>query len=111
MGFFYAATNALDTDWKVVAARYADLFDLDMRNFSPIASERWGYAGTLTLFDPARRLDRIELSQTIADEKDTLHEHPKNLHGMLLGISRPGFAWTWSGQPARVSPHAATTPD
>ena len=24
VGFFYEATNALDTDWKVVAARYAD---------------------------------------------------------------------------------------
>jgi len=161
VGFFYEATNALDTDWKVVAARYADLFALDMKNFSPIASERWGYAGTLTLFDPAARLDRIELSQTfagnagamrrfverrggdalymcfaeardfiglrdrllaagatltargndIANEKDTLHVHPKNLHGMLLGISRPGFAWTWSGQPARVPLHAATKPD
>ena len=161
VGFFYEATNALDTDWKVVAARYADLFALDMRNFSPIASERWGYAGTLTLFDPATRLDRIELSQTfagnagamrrfverrggdalymcfaeardfvalrdrllaagatltargkdIANERDTIHVHPKNLHGMLLGISRPGFAWTWSGQPARVPPHATTAPD
>ena len=161
VGFFYEATNALDTDWQVVAARYADLFALDMRNFSPIASERWGYAGTLTLFDPATRLDRIELSQTfagnagamrrfverrggdalymcfaeardfiglrdrllaggatltargndLANERDTLHVHPKNLHGMLLGISRPGFAWTWSGQPARVPPHATTAPD
>jgi len=47
----------------------------------------------------------------IAHEKDTLHVHPKNLHGMLPGISRAGFAWTWSGQPARGPPHAATTPD
>ncbi|MBL8381325.1 MAG: VOC family protein [Burkholderiales bacterium] len=152
--FFYEATNALNTDWRVVAERYADLFGLDAAKFSPIESERWGYAGTLTLFDPAKRLDRIELSQTfagnsgamrrfverrggdalymcfaetddfvalrerllaagatltarsgdIANERDTMHVHPKNLHGMLLGISRQDFAWTWSGQPARVPP-------
>lgn len=154
VSFFYEATNCLETDWRVVAARYADLFGLDATRFSPIASERWGYEGTLTLFDPATRLDRIELSRTfagntgamrrfvekrggdslymcfaethafdalrerllaagatltarggdIASEHDTMHVHPRNLHGMLLGISRTGFAWTWSGQEARVPP-------
>ena len=154
ISYFYEATNALSTDWRVVAARYADLFGLDASRFSPIASERWGYEGTLTLFDPAVRLDRIELSQTfanqpgamrrfvdkrggdslymcfaeahdldalrerllaagatltarggaIATERDTLHVHPRDLHGMLLGVSRTGFAWTWSGQPERVPP-------
>ena len=151
---FYEATNSLATDWRVVAARYADIFGLDASRFSPIASERWGYEGTLTMFDPAARLDRIELSQTfanrpgamrcfvdkrggdslymcfaeahdldalrerllaagatltarggaIATERDTLHVHPRDLHGMLLGVSRSGFACTWSGQPARVPP-------
>ena len=35
---------------------------------APIRSERFGYVGTLTLFDPPRRLDRIELSQVVAPE-------------------------------------------
>jgi hypothetical protein len=31
--------------------------------------------------------------------------HPKNLHGMLLGVSRTDYAWSWSGQPKRVPAH------
>lgn len=146
--FLYEATNALNTDWKVVSARYTDLFGLDPSRFCPINSGRFGYEGTLTLFDPPTRLDRIELSQTFADkpsamrrfverrggdslymcylethdfvglkehmlaagatltprgddiasERDNLWVHPKNLHGMLLGVSRTGFAWDWSGR-------------
>jgi hypothetical protein len=111
-----------------------------------------GYEGTLTLFDPPARLDRIELSQTFADqpgtmrrfverrggdalnmcfietdefdtlkqrlldagatltarggdiatERDGMWVHPKNLHGLLLGISRGMFAWEWSGRPDLV---------
>lgn len=148
VSFFYEATNALNTNWKVVSARYADLFGLDASRFCPINSGRFGYEGTLTLFDPPTRLDRIELSQTFADkpsamrrfverrggdslymcylethdfdglkehmlaagatltprgdniasERDNLWVHPKNLHGMLLGVSRTGFAWDWSGR-------------
>ncbi|MBL8383821.1 MAG: VOC family protein [Burkholderiales bacterium] len=154
VSFLYEATNCLASDWRAVAARYAAIFGLDAARFAPIASERWGYEGTLALFDPAVRLDRIELSQTfagnsgamrrfverrggdalymcfaeshdfdalrerlrgagatltarggdVAAERDTLHVHPRDLHGMLLGISRTGFAWTWSGQPQRVPP-------
>jgi hypothetical protein len=152
VSFFYEATNALNTDWQVVARRYSELFALDASRFAPIKSPRFGYEGSLTLFDPAQRLDRIELSQTFADkpgamrkfvekrggdsfymcfveahdfdglrerllaagasltarggdpisERDTMWVHPKNLHGMLLGVSRTGFGWIWSGQPQRV---------
>ncbi|MCB1739381.1 MAG: VOC family protein [Gammaproteobacteria bacterium] len=147
---FYEATNTLDSDWRVAAARYARLFALEPGVFSPIANKRFGYEGTLTLFDPDR-LDRIELSQTFAAkptamrrfverrgdslymcfveahdfdglkarllaagaqltarggdldaERDTVWVHPRNLHGMLLGISRTDFAWIWSGRPERV---------
>jgi hypothetical protein len=148
VSFLYEATNALNTAWKVVSARYTDLFGLDASRFCPINSGRFGYEGTLTLFDPPTRLDRIELSQTfpdkpsamrrfverrggdslymcylethdfvglkehmlaagatltprgadIASERDNLWVHPKNLHGMLLGVSRTGFAWDWSGR-------------
>jgi hypothetical protein len=33
---------------------------------------------------------------------DTLFLHPPSLGGMMLGLSRPGFAWSWSGHPERV---------
>ena len=49
------------------AAVYAGLFGLDPSRFSEIGSERFGYIGTLTLFDPPNRLDRIELSQVTDD--------------------------------------------
>jgi hypothetical protein len=128
------------------------MFGLDASRFSPIESKRFGYEGTLTLFDPPARLDRIELSQTFADqpgtmrrfverrggdalnmcfietdefdtlkqrlldagatltarggdiatERDGMWVHPKNLHGLLLGISRGMFAWEWSGRPDLV---------
>ncbi|HPA89951.1 MAG TPA: VOC family protein [Quisquiliibacterium sp.] len=157
VSFLYEATNTLDTDWRTVAARYADLFDLDASKFSPIGSERFGYEGTLTLFDPPARLDRIELSQTFADrpsamrrfverrggdslymcyvethdfdalkarllaagatltprsgriedEREGAWVHPKDLHGLLLGISRTTLAWEWSGRPELVTPLAS----
>ncbi len=62
----YEVTNTLVSDWKVAADRYSRLFGLDPSRFSPIRSERFGYVGTLTLFDPPARLDRIELSQVVS---------------------------------------------
>lgn len=59
----YEVTNTLVSPWEAAAERYARLFGLDPSRFSPIASERFGYTGTLTLFDPPARLDRIEISQ------------------------------------------------
>jgi hypothetical protein len=59
----YEVTNAIGSDWTAAADRYARLFGLDPRRFSPIHSDRFGYTGTLALFDPPRRLDRIEISQ------------------------------------------------
>lgn len=32
----------------------------------------------------------------------TLFLHPETLGGMMLGLSRLSYAWTWSGQPERV---------
>ncbi len=61
----YEVTNTILSDWRPAARRYARLFGLDPARFSPIKSERFGYVGTLTLFDPPRRLDRIEISQVI----------------------------------------------
>lgn len=33
---------------------------------------------------------------------DQLWLHPRALGGMMLGLSRPSMAWTWSGHPERV---------
>jgi catechol 2,3-dioxygenase-like lactoylglutathione lyase family enzyme len=35
---------------------------------------------------------------------DNLFLHPRALGGMMLGVSRTTFAWTWSGHPERVAP-------
>jgi hypothetical protein len=35
---------------------------------------------------------------------DNFWIHPRALDGVLLGVSRESFAWTWSGHPERVLP-------
>ena len=35
---------------------------------------------------------------------DNLFIHPKALGGMMMGLSRTTFGWTWSGRPERVAP-------
>jgi hypothetical protein len=152
VSFLYETTNTLASDWRQAAATYARLFALDASKFSEIGSKRFGYQGTLTLFDPPHRLDRIELSQIVDPnsamgrfvarrgdslymayvethdlpaikarlvaggarytprgqdpviELDGLWVHPKDLHGLLLGVSRTGLAWEWSGRKDLVPP-------
>lgn len=84
VSFFYEATNSLDTDWHLVAKRYAEMFGLDASRFSPIGSKRFGYEGTLTLFDPPARLDRIELSQTFADQPSAMRRFVERRGGDSL---------------------------
>ncbi len=60
--WIYEVTNVV-ADWKTAADRYARIFALDAAKFSPIESKQFGYTGTLTLFDPPARLDRVEISQ------------------------------------------------
>lgn len=67
----YEVTNTLVSDWSAAAERYTRIFGLDPSRFSRIKSERFGYVGTLTLFDPADRLDRIEISQ-VTDPKSPM---------------------------------------
>ena len=62
MKWIYEVTNVVG-DWKAASDRYARIFGLDAAKFSPIESKEFGYTGTLTLFDPPARLDRIEISQ------------------------------------------------
>jgi len=59
----YEVTNIV-SDHEDAARFYARIFGLDASRFCPIKSERWGYVGTLTLFNPPAQLDRIELTQT-----------------------------------------------
>jgi hypothetical protein len=56
----YEVTNLVD-DWEAATAHYTDLFDLAPERFCPIASPEYGYRGTLTMFEPRDRLDRIEV--------------------------------------------------
>ncbi len=35
---------------------------------------------------------------------DNLFLHPRALGGVMLGVSRTSYAWTWSGRPERVKP-------
>lgn len=64
--FVYEVTNPV-SDWQRAADTYTRIFALDPSRFSPIESKLYGYAGTLTLFDPPDRLDRIEITQTWGD--------------------------------------------
>jgi catechol 2,3-dioxygenase-like lactoylglutathione lyase family enzyme len=59
----YEVTNIV-ADHADAASHYARIFGLDSSRFCPIKSERWGYVGTLTLYNPPAQLDRIEITQT-----------------------------------------------
>jgi hypothetical protein len=61
----YEVTSTITSDWRAAALRFTALFGLDPARFAPIKSERFGYVGALTLFDPPARLDRIEISQVV----------------------------------------------
>ncbi|MGH2632594.1 MAG: VOC family protein [Tepidiformaceae bacterium] len=59
----YEVTNPV-ADWQDAAALYTRIFGLNPTMFSRITSPLYGYDGTLTLFDPPGRLDRIEVTET-----------------------------------------------
>jgi catechol 2,3-dioxygenase-like lactoylglutathione lyase family enzyme len=60
--WIYEVTNVV-ADWKAAAELYSRIFGLNPEKFSKIESKQFGYTGTLTLFDPPARLDRIEIAQ------------------------------------------------
>ena len=60
--WIYEVTNVVG-DWRAASERYARIFALDSSKFCPITSKDFGYTGTLTMFDPPSRLDRIEIAQ------------------------------------------------
>ena len=74
--WIYEVTNVV-ADWRAASDRYAKIFNLDASKFSPITSPEFGYTGTLTLFNPPERLDRIEISQITDYEKAMGRFHRK----------------------------------
>lgn len=46
-------------------------------------------------------VDRPEMRDA-AKQADQIWLHPRTLGGMMLGLSRPSMAWTWSGHPEWV---------
>jgi hypothetical protein len=60
--WIYEVTNVV-RDWRAAADRYAKIFALDASRFCPIESKEFGYTGTLAMFNPPERLDRIEIAQ------------------------------------------------
>ena len=60
ISFIYEVTHLVH-DWQGVSDFWTDLFGLEGAKFSPIKSDVYGYEGTLTLFDPPDKLDRIEV--------------------------------------------------
>ena len=51
---------------------------------------------------PTRATRRAEPDP--ATDPDGGWVHPKELHGLLLGVSRTGLAWDWSGRKELVPP-------
>ncbi|MEN8722105.1 MAG: hypothetical protein ABF335_04380 [Alphaproteobacteria bacterium] len=149
--FLYEVT-LLHADAEGATKRFCEIFGLNAGHFSPITSDKFGYYGILTLFDPDD-LHRFEVITATAADKtmgrffertgpclymsfgesarmaeieqlvsadnqghtidrpadrdpsltpDQMWLHPPTLNGMMLGISRPSMAWTWSGRPDRV---------
>jgi catechol 2,3-dioxygenase-like lactoylglutathione lyase family enzyme len=58
----YEVTNVV-SDHEEAGRFYTEIFGLDASRFVPIKSDVYGYIGTLTLFDPPAKLDRIEITQ------------------------------------------------
>jgi 4-hydroxyphenylpyruvate dioxygenase-like putative hemolysin len=74
--WIYEVTNDV-ADWHTASDRYAKIFNLNASKFSAITSPEFGYTGTLTLFNPPERLDRIEISQITDYEKAMGRFHRK----------------------------------
>lgn len=48
---------------------------------------------------PHTSVPRRDRRADVTDGPDTIFVHPPALAGMMLGLSRPGHAWVWSGRP------------
>jgi hypothetical protein len=70
------------------------------------------FAETSRLAEIEQRVSAAGLGQTVdrpegrsvALPADQVWLHPPTLGGVMLGLSRPTMAWSWSGSPERVEP-------
>lgn len=64
------------------------------------------YAETGRLPELRARLESLAPKDWTGSREDPngLFVHPRALGGVMMGVSRRTFAWTWSGYPARVEP-------
>jgi len=64
------------------------------------------YAETDRLSDLRARLKSLAPKDWTGSDNndDGLFIHPKALGGLMVGVSRTTYAWTWSGHPERVRP-------
>ncbi len=64
------------------------------------------YAETDRLPELRERLKQLAPREWTGSDADPngLFVHPRALGGIMLGVSRVSYAWTWSGYPARVNP-------
>jgi hypothetical protein len=81
--WIYEVTNVVG-DWRAASDRYAKIF--------------FGYTGTLTLFNPPERLDRIEISQITDYEKAMGRFHRKRGDSLYMLSSALAVK---SGDPTR----------
>lgn len=63
----YEVTH-LVRSWKETQEAHSRIFGLDPSGFCEIESQAYGYTGSLLLFDPPERLDRVELCQIVEPE-------------------------------------------
>ena len=70
------------------------------------------FAETSDILEIEQRVEALGLGQTIDRPEtrssdlpaDQIWLHPQTLGGVMLGLSRPTMAWSWSGKPDRVEP-------
>jgi hypothetical protein len=64
------------------------------------------YGETDRLAELRERLQRLAPKDFTGSDDDPngLFVHPRALGGVMLGVSRTSYAWTWSGYPNRVIP-------
>jgi hypothetical protein len=70
------------------------------------------FAETSRLAEIEQRVAAADLGQTVDRPEgrpselpaDQVWLHPPTLGGVMLGLSRPTMAWSWSGSPERVEP-------
>ncbi len=86
----YETTNIVD-DHKKTAVQYAGWFGLEESRYSPISSKAFGYDGTLTLFDPPSRLDRIEITQTNAEGAMDRFYHRRGQSLYMCFVETPDY--------------------